>query len=84
MLLSEGGESQLGTNVNYLLEEYGMSVHTDSVVRTTFHKYLHPKEVFISHGLLDPEVARTKHRSVSPYILYRPYICASTVHQMMQ
>ena len=33
-LLGEGGEERLGTNVNYLLEEYGMTVHKDSVVRT--------------------------------------------------
>lgn len=32
-LLGEGGEDRLGTNVNYLLEEYGMTVHKDSVVR---------------------------------------------------
>ena len=31
-LLGEGGEERLGTNVNYLLEEYGMTVHKDSVV----------------------------------------------------
>lgn len=33
--LAEGGEERLGTNVNYLLEEYGMTVHKDSVVRQT-------------------------------------------------
>ncbi|CAB1102185.1 unnamed protein product [Ectocarpus sp. CCAP 1310/34] len=31
-LLGEGGEERLGTNVNYLLEEYGMTVHKDSVL----------------------------------------------------
>jgi len=31
-LLGEGGEERLGTNVNYLLEEFGMTVHKDSVV----------------------------------------------------
>lgn len=35
-LLGEGGEERLGTNVNYLLEEYGMTVHKDSVV--SIHK----------------------------------------------
>lgn len=32
VLLAEGGEETLGTNVNYLLEQYGMTVHKDSVV----------------------------------------------------
>ncbi|CAM9519151.1 unnamed protein product [Ascophyllum nodosum] len=59
-LLGEGGEERLGTNVNYLLEEYGMTVHKDSVARATYHKYMHPKEVFISHGILIPDIARMK------------------------
>ncbi|CAM9865378.1 unnamed protein product, partial [Ectocarpus fasciculatus] len=59
-LLGEGGEERLGTNVNYLLEEYGMTVHKDSVARATYHKYMHPKEAFISHGILNPEIARMK------------------------
>eukprot|EP00752_Nemacystus_decipiens_P018347 g16459.t1 len=59
-LLGEGGEERLGTNVNYLLEEYGMTVHKDSVARATYHRYMHPKEAFISHGILNPEIARMK------------------------
>ncbi|CAM9854038.1 unnamed protein product, partial [Discosporangium mesarthrocarpum] len=31
-LLAEGGEGRLGTNINYLLEDFGMTVHGDSVV----------------------------------------------------
>ncbi|KAG5178614.1 Intrafragellar transport 52, osm-6-like protein, partial [Tribonema minus] len=62
VLLAEGGEGHLGTNVNYLLEEFGVAVHADSVVRTAFYKYLHPKEVFVSHGVLNPELARMKNR----------------------
>ncbi|CAM9488844.1 unnamed protein product, partial [Phaeothamnion confervicola] len=60
VLLAEGGETALGTNVNYLLEEFGMAVHADAVVRTTYYKYPHPKEALISHGLLNPELARQK------------------------
>lgn len=57
--LGEGGERQK-LNLNYLLEEYGMSVNNDSVLRTVFHKYLHPKEVFVSDGVLVPDLARNK------------------------
>ena len=46
------------TNLNYLLEQYGISINNDCVVRTAFHKYLHPKEVFIQNGVLNKEVAR--------------------------
>lgn len=53
VLLAEGGEAKAGTNINYLLEEFGISVNTDSVVRTVHYKYLHPKEVLISDGILN-------------------------------
>ena len=36
-----------GTNLNYLFEQYGISVNNDSVVRTAFYKYFHPKEALI-------------------------------------
>lgn len=28
--------------------------------RATYHRYMHPKEAFISHGILNPEIARMK------------------------
>jgi len=65
LMLGEGGETKFGTNVNYLLEEYGISVNSDAVVRTVYHKsatnfnrYLHPKEVFINTGVLNREVSK--------------------------
>lgn len=42
-MLGEGGEGRYGTNINYLLEQFGMAVNSDSVVRTVYYKYLHPK-----------------------------------------
>lgn len=53
IMMSEGGEVKAGTNINYWLEEYGMAVNSDSVVRTTHYKYLHPKEVLVSDGILN-------------------------------
>lgn len=55
-MLGEGGERKLGTNVNYFLEEYGVVVNNDAVVRTVYHKYLHPKEVFVSNGVVNSGV----------------------------
>lgn len=51
--MSEGGESQAGTNINYLLEELGIAVNADAVVRTAHYKYLHPKEALITDGVLN-------------------------------
>lgn len=64
MMLGEGGENN-ETNLNYLLEEYGISVNSDSVVRTVYHKssstynrYLHPKEVYITTGVINRQVIK--------------------------
>lgn len=53
VMLAEGGETKAGTNINYWLEEYGLSINSDAVVRTTHYKYLHPKEVLIGDGILN-------------------------------
>ena len=53
VLLNEGGEKRAGTNLNFLLEEYGISVNNDAVVRTAYFKYFHPKEALITDGVLN-------------------------------
>lgn len=58
IMLGEGGEGKNNTNINYLLEQFGISVNSDSLVRTSYYKYLHPKEVFISKGILNKEIVR--------------------------
>jgi len=58
ILLGEGGEGKMGTNVNYLLEEFGISVNSDAVVRTVYQKYHHPKEALITHGVLCQDLVR--------------------------
>jgi len=59
VMLGDGGESRLNTNVNYLLEEYGISVNSDSVCRSVYAKnYFHPKEALISNGIINTEIAR--------------------------
>lgn len=37
-----------------------MCVNSDSVLRSVYYKYLHPKEVYIAEGVLVPDVARKK------------------------
>jgi intraflagellar transport protein 52 len=59
VMLGEGGEAKNGTNVNYLIEQFGISINNDSLVRTSYYKYLHPKEVFISNGILNKEMVRS-------------------------
>lgn len=45
LLAGEGGDAALGTNLNYLLEKFHLSVNSDCVLCTVHEKYLHPKEV---------------------------------------
>jgi len=54
--LGEEGEGKFSTNVNYFCEDYGMAFNQDAVVRTVYYKYLHPKEVHISNGVLNREI----------------------------
>ena len=48
VLLGEGGEKRFDTNINFFLEEYGIMINSDAVVRTNYHKYFHPKVNFYS------------------------------------
>lgn len=58
VFLGEGGEQKNNTNINYLLEQFKISVNNDSVVRTSYYKYLHPKEAYVSHGCMSSDFVR--------------------------
>ncbi len=44
--------------MNYLLEQFGISVNNDCVVRTSFYKYFHPKECLVANGVLHQDIVR--------------------------
>ncbi|XP_028029439.1 intraflagellar transport protein 52 homolog [Bombyx mandarina] len=68
--MSDGGEEKINTNINFFLEEFGIVVNNDCVVRAKFHKYYHPKECHISNGILN--------RAVAAHIMKTPnYACES-------
>lgn len=58
LMLGEGGEQTFDTNVNGWLKDFGIFVNPDAVIRTVYHKYHHPKEVLISSGVVNRELAR--------------------------
>ena len=58
MMLGEGGESKFDTNVNFFLEQYGILVNSDAVVRSSYYKYHHPKECLVSNGVVNREINR--------------------------
>lgn len=59
IMTSEGGEAKLNTNINAMLEQVGISVNSDSVIRKAFHKYLHPKQAFVGNGCLNDHLVKT-------------------------
>ncbi|XP_032206511.1 intraflagellar transport protein 52 homolog isoform X2 [Mustela erminea] len=63
-MLGEGGESRFDTNINFLLEEYGIMVNSDAVVRNVYYKYFHPKEALVSNGVLNREISRAAGKAV--------------------
>jgi intraflagellar transport protein 52 len=50
------GNKERDTNINYLLEEFGMSINNDAVVRTVYYKYHHPKEVLVQNSVISKEL----------------------------
>jgi len=64
LCMGEGGEPHFNKkNVNYLLEDYGIMINSDAVVRTVYYKYLHPKEVYVSTGIVNREINRAAGRT---------------------
>ena len=55
----EGGDEKYNTNLNDFLKDYGITFHGDSVVRTSYYKYPHPKECFIDTMKVHPEFLRS-------------------------
>lgn len=68
VLMGEGGESRYDTNVNFFLEELGISVNSDCVVRTAYYKYFHPKECYVPNGVLNRAISEAAGKSILPMI----------------
>ncbi|KAF7646120.1 hypothetical protein LDENG_00193340 [Lucifuga dentata] len=65
VMLGEGGEMKYDTNINFLLEEFGITVNNDAVVRNVYYKYFHPKEALVSNGVLNREISRAAGKVVT-------------------
>lgn len=52
VLLGEGGEQEFNTNVNFFLEQYGIYINGDNVVRPHYYKNFHPKECIVGGGIV--------------------------------
>ncbi|XP_041837591.1 intraflagellar transport protein 52 homolog [Melanotaenia boesemani] len=68
VMLGEGGEVKYDTNINFLLEEFGIMVNNDAVIRNVYYKYFHPKEALVSNGVLNREISRAAGKVVTGVI----------------
>jgi intraflagellar transport protein 52 len=59
IIQGEQGDSKNSTNLNDFVKDYGFQFHGDSVVRTAFYKYFHPKKCFIDTLTVHPGFLRT-------------------------
>lgn len=60
IFLSE--EYDVDPNLGSFLKSYGIKGEVDCVLRTSYHRYLHPKQALISNGVLHPSLLDCNNR----------------------
>lgn len=58
VMSGDGGDKKQRTNLNSFLSQYGVELGNNSVIRTNYYKYYHPKEVLISNGVVQEDFIR--------------------------
>lgn len=58
----DGGDKTSRSNLNQILPKYGIGVSNNSVIRTTYFKYFHPKEALITNGMLHEDFRRVANK----------------------
>lgn len=64
-MLTEGGDQKLNTNLNALFKTWGIQSRSDAVVRTVFFRYFHPKEVCVTHGIVNRAIDQAAGKNIS-------------------
>ena len=57
-LSQDGGDKNSRSNLNSILAKYSIVISNNSVIRTTYFKYFHPKEALITNGVLHEDFLR--------------------------
>ena len=57
---SEEGLQLPESNLNDLICDFGICIEKTTLVRATYHKYLHPKQALIQNGIVQPEIGVEK------------------------
>jgi len=48
----EGGDKKSSSNLNEVLKNFNIVLNNNAVIWTNFYKYLHPKEAYITNGVI--------------------------------
>lgn len=65
----DGGDKSSRSNLNSVLSKYSISLANNSVIRTTFFKYFHPKEALITNGVLHEDFLRVVNKEEKDQIV---------------
>jgi len=52
------GKKEHETNANLLLEQFGLGVNNDALVRTVYYRYHHPKETLVVDGVMNSSMTK--------------------------
>lgn len=58
MMTGEGGDKRNRSNLGDFLEPFGIELSNNTVVRTNYYKYFHPKEALVNNGVLHEDFLR--------------------------
>jgi len=61
-LSQDGGDKTSRSNLNTVLSKYSIGLANNSVIRTTYFKYFHPKEALITNGVLHEDFLRVANK----------------------
>ncbi|XP_018561453.1 intraflagellar transport protein 52 homolog [Anoplophora glabripennis] len=76
IFLTEGNPSDT-CNINILLEIFGIIPNIDSLIRTHYYKYFHPKECFIADSQINSSLNKEK---INIQLVY-PFGCTMSVNK---
>lgn len=58
VLAEEGGDKRCRSNLNEFLAPYAIQLANNSVIRTNYYSYFHPKEALVTNGVLHEDFLR--------------------------
>jgi intraflagellar transport protein 52 len=65
LVVSASAGGLLASNFNEVLELFGITLRQDAVIRCAMHKYYHPKQVYVSDGIVNRAITNAAREEAS-------------------